>query len=101
MKVRLTERMIESLKTPKNQEDVFHIPTPSAGLRLTREGRKTWFIYYRSPALLDDKGQPKLRRLYLGEHRTGKAGQGQYLTLEEFRKVYEVIRGTLARGIDP
>ena len=101
MKVRLTERMIESLKTSKNQEDVFHSPTPSAGLRLTREGRKTWFIYYRSPVLLDGKGQPKLRRFYLGEHRTGKAGQGRYLTLEEFRKAYEVIRGTLARGIDP
>jgi integrase len=101
MKVRLTERSIESLKTSKNQEDIFHVPTPSAGLRLTREGRKTWFIYYRSPVLLDGKGLPKLRRLYLGEHRTGKAGQGKYLTLEEFRKAYEVIRGTLAHGIDP
>ncbi|MFL6203501.1 MAG: tyrosine-type recombinase/integrase [Thermoanaerobaculia bacterium] len=101
MKVRLTERMIESLKTTENQEDVFHTPTPSAGLRLTREGRKTWFIYYRSPALLDGKGQPRLRRFYLGEHRTGKAGQGRYLTLEEFKRAYEVIRGILARGIDP
>lgn len=101
MKVRLTERMIESLKTSKNQEDVFHTPTPSAGLRLTREGRKTWFIYYKSPVLVDGKGQPKLRRLYLGEHHTGKAGQGKYLTLEEFRKAYEIIRGTLAHGIDP
>lgn len=101
MKVRLTERSIESLKTEKKQEDVFHTLTPSAGLRLTKEGRKTWFVYYRSPVLVDAKGQPRLRRLYLGEHRSGKAGQGEYLSLEEFRKAYEVIRGTLARGIDP
>ena len=101
MKRRLTERLIETLRTRRKQEDVFHSLTPSAGLRLTHDGRKTWFLYYRSPVLVDEKGQPKLRRLYLGEHRCGKAGQGRYLTLEEFKTAYEILRGTLAQGIDP
>jgi integrase len=101
MKRRLTERIIESLKTDRNQEDVFHVLTPSAGIRLTREGRKTWFVLYRSPSQLDGTGEPKARRYYFGEHRSGKAGQGTYLTLEEFRKAYDIFRGLLAKGIDP
>lgn len=101
MKVRLTERMVESLKTARKQEDFFHIPTPSAGLRVTREGRKTWFAIYRSAVEVDSQGQPKLRRYCFGEHRSGKAGAGRYLTLEEFRCAYEIFRGQLAQGLDP
>lgn len=101
MKRKLTERVIGSLRTQKAQEDVFHTLTPSAGLRLTGEGRKTWFILYRSPAQADGPVNSKLRRYYFGEHPSGKAGQGTYLTLEEFRRAYEIFRGELAKGIDP
>jgi hypothetical protein len=37
MKRRLTEAGIPSLRTSLPQEDIFHLPTPGAGLRLTRE----------------------------------------------------------------
>ena len=101
MRRRLTEVVLRTLKTNKAQEDVFHDGTPSAGIRLTKDGRKTFFALYRSPKVLDRHGQPKLRRIYFGEHGTGKAGEPRYLTLEEFRIAYQVFRGDLAKGIDP
>jgi hypothetical protein len=62
MKLKLTEARIPSLRTLKPQEDVFHEPTPGAGLRITRKGRKTWFLLYCAPGskpkflgLLDSK----------------------------------------------
>lgn len=87
MRRRLTERIIESLRTEKAQEDVFHIPTPSAGLRLTRDGRKTWFTLYRSPAFADAKGEPKIRRYYFGEHCSGND-----LFCEMARKSPQMVR---------
>jgi integrase len=101
MRRRLTEVVIRKLTTGKAQEDVFHEGTPSAGIRLTREGRKTFFALYRSPTVLDRNGRPKLRRLYFGEHESGKAGEPRYLTLEEFKAAYQVARGEIAKGTDP
>ncbi|HEV8580244.1 MAG TPA: Arm DNA-binding domain-containing protein [Thermoanaerobaculia bacterium] len=95
MKRRLTEAGIRSLRTDLPQEDVFHLPTPGAGLRLTREGRKTWFLLYYAP------GTVKKRRLYFGEHPSGKLGRARYLTLKEFEREYTIARGDLANGIDP
>ena len=46
MKLRLTEARIPALRITKPQEDLFHEPTPGAGLRITRRGRKSWFLLY-------------------------------------------------------
>jgi Arm DNA-binding domain len=101
MRLHLTERTVKSLGTDKPQLDVFFPETPSAGLRLTREGRKTWFALYRSPVLVDAKGEPKQRRYYFGEHPSGKLGEPRYLTLDEFKTAYQIFRGEVAKGIDP
>jgi integrase len=95
MKMRLTEARIPSLRTAKPQEDVFHAATPGAGLRLSREGRKTWFLLYYAP------GSTHKRRYYFGEHLSGRLGQARYLSLKDFEREYSIARGDLARGIDP
>jgi hypothetical protein len=95
MKLRLTEARIPALRTSKPQEDLFHEPTPGAGLRITRRGRKTWFLLYSAP------GSKQLRRVYLGEHPSGRLGRPRYLSLKEFEREYSIVRGDLARGIDP
>jgi integrase len=95
MKRRLTEAGIPSLRTGLPQEDIFHTPTPGAGLRLTREGRKTWFLLYYAP------GTSRKRRHYFGEHPIGKLGEPRYLSLKEFERQYTIARGDLAKGIDP
>jgi integrase len=95
MKMRLTEARIPSLRTAKPQEDVFHAATPGAGLRLSREGRKTWFLLYYAP------GSTNKRRYYFGEHPSGRLGQARYLSLKDFEREYSMARGDLARGIDP
>jgi integrase len=77
-------------------------------LRLTAQGAKIWTYFYRSPALRDALGRPKLRRAYLGFHPSGRRPDRQPggrflapLTLEEFERAYDVFRGQLAKGIDP
>lgn len=95
MKMRLTEARIPSLRTAKPQEDVFHAATPGAGLRLSRDGRKTWFLLYYAP------GSTHKRRYYFGEHPSGRLGQARYLSLKDFEREYSMARGDLARGIDP
>lgn len=100
-KQRLTEATIKTLSTERNQEDIFHSLTPSGGLRLTREGNRTWFLIYRSPTAKGADGRGKLRRVTLAEHPTGRRGEGAYLTLKEFEAAYDAIRGDLRRGIDP
>jgi hypothetical protein len=42
-----------------------------------------------------------LRRVYFGEHPSGRLGQARYLSLKDFEREYSVVRGDLARGIDP
>jgi integrase len=95
MKLRLTEARIPTLRTAKPQEDIFHEPTPGAGLRITPKGRKTWFLLYYAP------GSNQQRRVYFGEHPSGRLGEARYLSLKDFEREYSMARGDLARGIDP
>jgi hypothetical protein len=71
MERRLTEAVIPALRTTKAQEEVYHSATPSAGIRVTRDGAKTFFIRYHSPTHMGkDPNKPALRRFYFGEHRS-------------------------------
>ena len=80
MERRLTEAVIPALRTTKPTEEVYHSGTPSAGIRVSREGAKTFFIRYRSPTLTGkDSDKPLLRRYLFGEHRSGRPGEGRYL----------------------
>jgi hypothetical protein len=93
-RTRLTEAKIKTLTTTKAQEDFFHEKTPNAGLRVSRNGRRTWFLFYR------DAGGT-LRRRLLGEHPSGKRGQQRYLSLREFAGEYDILRGDIRRGLEP
>ena len=95
MQMKLTEARILILRTEKPQEDIFHERTPGAGLRITRRGRKSWFLLYVSPVT------KKMRRLYFGEHSSGLLGAPRYLSLKEFEREYTIARADLARGLDP
>ena len=95
MQMKLTEARILTLRTEKPQEDIFHERTPGAGMRITRRGRKTWFLIYRSPVT------QKMRRIYFGEHLSGLRGAARYLSLKDFEREYTITRADLARGIDP
>jgi integrase len=95
MKRKLTEASIPPLRTSLPQEDVFHVSTPGGGLRVTKEGRKTWFLLYYSPVT------GKKRRLTIGEHPSGKKGEPRYLTLKQFETDYQILRGKIAEGKDP
>jgi hypothetical protein len=66
----LTEKLVKGLAIDKVQQDFFHDPTPSAGLLVSRKGRKTWFVKYASPAT------GKSRRATLGEHPSSRLGRG-------------------------
>jgi integrase len=102
MERRLTEAVIPALRTTRATEEVFHSGTPSAGIRVSRDGAKTFFIRYRSPTLTGKHSdKPLLRRFLFGEHRAGRPGEGRYLTLKEFETAYAVFRGQIAQGIDP
>jgi integrase len=108
MKAKLTERTIRGLAPTGAPCDILHERTPAAGLRLTALGAKIWIYLYRSPVVRDARGQPKLRRAYLGYHPSGRRPDRQPggrflapLTLEEFERAYDAFRGDLARGIDP
>jgi hypothetical protein len=101
MKIELTEPIICTLTTEKIQEDVYCVSTPGAGLRVSKEGSKSFFMIYASPTVQNINGLPLSRRLTLGAHISGRPGQGPYLTLAEFTALYEVLRGELRRGLDP
>jgi hypothetical protein len=92
MKRRLTEAAIQSLRTSLPQEDTFHPPTPGAGLRLTREGRKIWFLLYYAPVT------GKKSRHYFGEHPSGKLGESRYLSLKEFEREYTPSPAEISPG---
>src|SRR5262245_65449186 len=100
MKLRLSDEVIRKLRTEKKQEDVFRARTPSAGIRLTKDGRKTFFLLYRSPTVRGNDGKPQLRRYYLGEHPAGKLGEPRYLSLKQFETEFSILRGKLAQGLD-
>lgn len=101
MKIEFTEPIIYTLKTEKVQEDIYCVSTPGAGLRVSKEGSKSFFMIYASPTVQNINGRPLSRRLTLGAHASGRAGQGPYLTLAEFTALYEILRGELRRGLDP
>jgi integrase len=108
MPSRLTEKKIRGFSKPKTQTDILHERTPAAGLRLASSGSKIWFYMYRSPTEREPNGAPKQRRVYLGYHPSGRrpdrATQGPDLpplTVEEFERAYDILRGKLASGIDP
>ena len=85
MEKRLTEAVIPALRTLKAEEEIYHAGSPSAGIRITRDGAKTFFIRYRSPTLTGkDPGKQMLRRYNFGEHRSGRPGEGRYISLKEF-----------------
>jgi hypothetical protein len=90
MERRLTEAVIPALRTKKAQEEVYHTGTPSAGIRVTRDGAKTFFIRYRSPTVKNQgSAMPVLRRFYFGEHKSGRSGEARYLSLREFESAYQ------------
>jgi integrase len=100
--LRLTEARIPSLRPApgKTQEDFFHSPTPGAGLRVGKDGRKSFFCLFYSPAT------GKRTRVSLGEHLSSIGGKAEYapecgLSLRAFEAEYAKLRGDLARGIDP
>ena len=102
MKLRLTEARIPSLRPDpgKAQQDFFHAPTPAAGLRVGKDGRRTFFALYYSPTT------GKRTRVTLGEHASSKGGKVEFapelaLTLRQFESEYAKLKGDLARGIDP
>ena len=101
MSEKLTEKRIRSLRTHLPQIEILHSLTPAAGIRVTRDGRKTFFLIYRSPETA------KQKRHSFGYHTSGRKGRGRAaeplspLTLQEFERAYEVFRGELAKGRDP
>jgi integrase len=101
MPEKLTEKRIRSLKTTQAQIEILHSLTPSAGIRITKDGRKTFFLIYRSP----ETGKQK--RHSFGYHPSGRKGPGRApetlspMTLQEFERAYEIFRGELAKGRDP
>jgi integrase len=108
MPVRLTEKKIRSFSKPQTQKDILHEKNPAAGLRLAPSGSRIWFYMYRSPTLREPSGAAKQRRIYLGYHPSGRRPhrptQGPDLlplSVEEFERAYDILRGKLASGIDP
>jgi hypothetical protein len=62
---------IRSLRTNQPQVEILHSLTPAAGIRVTRDGRKTFFLIYRSP----ETGKQK--RHSFGYHPSGRKGRGR------------------------
>jgi hypothetical protein len=114
--MRLTEAKIRSLTSQgREYKEFFHEPTPSAGIRVYRGGRKVFFLYYRSPVLMarSRPGEARLRRVWFGCHESGKPAwkkdpEGSKrkirlpsISLKEFETEYRKFIGKLAERIDP
>src|SRR5262245_6911107 len=114
--MRLTEAKIRSLTSQgREYKEYFHEPTPSAGIRIYRGGRKVFFLYYRSPVLMSQgkAGESLLRRVWFGWHESGKPAWKKdrnlakrkarlcYISLKDFETEYRKFVGKLAEGIDP
>jgi integrase len=100
MRIRLTEKVIAGLETTKDQEDILHTQTPGGGIRVSKEGRKVFFILFRPP------GSKTLTRYSVGYHPSGRLGPGRgrplpQMMLKEFETAYAIFRGELAQGRDP
>ncbi len=85
--VRLGKREIDALACPPERRDqiVFDDELPGFGLRVTRDGTKTFLFQYRRGTLV--------RRLRLGRY-------GE-LTPAQARRLAEAVRGQVAAGADP
>lgn len=81
----LTDLVVRSLSTSKAQEDVFDTSSAGFGVRVTRHGRKTFFLRYRS--------RGRQRRLNLGIYPD--------ISLADARKQATVRRGQVAQELDP
>jgi len=114
--MRLTEAKIRSLTSQgREYKEYFHEPTPSAGIRVYRGGRKVFFLYYRSPVLKarSKAGEALLRRFWFGSHESGKPAWKKdpeqakrkarltCISLKEFEAEYRKFVGKLAEGLDP
>jgi len=113
--MRLTEAKIRSLKSQEREyREYFHDPTPAAGVRVYRGGRKVFFLYYRSPTQrARGKAEALLRRVWFGYHDSGKPAWKKdperarkkallpCISLREFETEYRKFIGKLAEGIDP
>jgi hypothetical protein len=114
--MRLTEAKIRSLTSQgREYKEYFHEPTPAAGIRVYRGGRKVFFLYYRSPVLKarSKAGEALLRRVWFGCHESGKPAWNKdpeqakrkarlsCISLKEFEAEYRKFVGKLAEGIDP
>jgi integrase len=114
--MRLTEARIRSLTSQgREYKEYFHEPTPSAGIRVYRGGRKVFFLYYRSPTVMSrgKAGEALLRRVWFGCHESGKPAWRKdpdrpkrksrlpCISLKEFEIEYRKFIGKLAEGIDP
>jgi integrase len=114
--MRLTEAKIRSLTSQGVEyKEYFHEPTPAAGIRVYKGGRKVFFLYYRSPTLIARRkpGERLLRRVWFGSHESGKPAWKKgpdgtqtksrlpCISLREFEVEYRKFVGRLAEGIDP
>jgi integrase len=114
--MRLTEAKIRSLKSQDREyREYFHEPTPAAGIRVYRGGRKVFFLYYRSPTLRarGKATEALLRRVWFGYHDSGKPAWKKdpertrrksllpCISLREFETEYRKFIGKLAEGTDP
>ncbi len=99
MRIKLTEKVIAGLHTTEDQEDILHTQTPGGGIRISKEGRKVFFILFR-PRL--PEVDPLQRRLSpSGRLGPGKGRPLPQMTLKEFKYAYAIFRGELAEGRDP
>jgi integrase len=114
--MRLTEAKIRCLTSQgREYKEYFHEPTPAAGIRVYRGGRKVFFLYYRSPTVMSrgKAGEALLRRVWFGCHESGKPAWRKdpdrkerksrlpFLSLKDFEIEYRKFVGKLAEGIDP
>jgi integrase len=81
----LTERKLQTLHTPKAQEDFWDESLPGFGVRVTQSGRKSFVLMYRLHGLK--------RRLTLGTYPA--------LSLADARQRAKTLLGEVACGRDP
>lgn len=84
-RISLTDKTIRALKSEKYQEDFWDVHAPGLGVRVTANGKKTFFCRYRL-----GKSQ---RRMSLGEFPT--------LGLSEARKKLRLVLNRVDDGHDP
>src|SRR5262245_22652906 len=85
-RAKLTAKFIENVKPPaEGQVDYFDATLPAFGIRVTRDGTKSWFVFYRVDG--------KQIRQTIGRH--------PHLTLAAAREKAAGIHDMLDQGKDP